>query len=102
MGRCPSIVRLTTRCKSLGRDLSVAPGASHFTFLPRGGRAPVFPIYQGTFQRFGEVGEFPKDDQMNAYRDMVVQWSKDLSLPRSLIARAARRVSCRVLFAKTA
>jgi pimeloyl-ACP methyl ester carboxylesterase len=46
--------------------------------VPRGGRALVFPIYQGTFQRFGGVGEAPRDDQMNAYRDMVVQWSKDL------------------------
>jgi eukaryotic-like serine/threonine-protein kinase len=64
--------------RALGRDLSVAPGASHFTFLPRGGRALVFPIYQGTFQRFLGVGETPRDDQMNAYRDMVVQWSKDL------------------------
>jgi hypothetical protein len=64
--------------RALGRDLSVAPGASHITFLPRGGRALVFPIYQGTFQRFLGVGETPRDDQMNAYRDMVVQWSKDL------------------------
>ena len=64
--------------RALGRDLSVAPGTSHFTFLPRGGRALVFPIYQGTFQRFLGVGEAPRDDQMNAYRDMVVQWSKDL------------------------
>jgi dienelactone hydrolase len=46
--------------------------------VPRGGGALVFPIYQGTFQRFGGVGEVPRDDQMNAYRDMVVQWSKDL------------------------
>ena len=62
----------------LGRDLAVAPGAAAFTFLPRAGRALVFPIYQGTFQRFGGVPEFPRDDQMNAYRDLVVQWSKDL------------------------
>jgi dienelactone hydrolase len=30
------------------------------------------------FQRSGGVGENPRDDQMNAYRDMTVQWSKDL------------------------
>jgi hypothetical protein len=29
-------------------------------------------------QRFVGVGEAPRDDQMNAYRDIVVQWSKDL------------------------
>ncbi len=62
----------------LGRDFAGAPGASSFTFLPRAGRALVFPIYQGTFQRFGGVGEYPREDQMNAYRDMAVQWSKDL------------------------
>jgi hypothetical protein len=62
----------------LGRDLAGAPGASAFSFIPRGGRALVFPIYQGTFQRFRGVPEFPGSDQMNAYRDTVVQWSKDL------------------------
>jgi predicted esterase len=62
----------------LGRDLGGAPGASLFSFVPRSGRAIVLPIYQGTFQRFRGVGEMPSDDQMNAYRDMVVQWSKDL------------------------
>jgi dienelactone hydrolase len=62
----------------LGRDLSAAPGAAYFNFLTRSGRALVIPVYQGTFQRSGSVGEFPREDQMNAYRDMVVQWSKDL------------------------
>jgi dienelactone hydrolase len=62
----------------LGRDMSTAPGAAYFNFLTRSGRALVIPVYQGTFQRSGGVGEFPRDDQMNAYRDMVVQWSKDL------------------------
>ena len=65
-------------CLPFGRDLSVAPGAAFFNFLTRSGRALVVPVYQGTFQRFVGVGEFPRDDQMNAYRDMVVQWSKDL------------------------
>ena len=62
----------------LGRDLSSAPGAAYFNFLTRSGRALVVPVYQGTFQRSVGVGEVPRDDQMNAYRDMVVQWSKDL------------------------
>jgi len=62
----------------LGRDLAAAPGAALFTFVARGGRALVFPVYQGTFQRFSGVGEYPRTDQINAYRDMVVQWSKDL------------------------
>jgi formylglycine-generating enzyme required for sulfatase activity/dienelactone hydrolase/predicted Ser/Thr protein kinase len=61
-----------------GNDIADAPGSPQFRFIPLSGRALVFPIYQGTFQRYGGVGEIPRDDQMNAYRDMVVQWSKDL------------------------
>jgi dienelactone hydrolase len=38
----------------------------------------VVPVYQGTFERFAGVGEAPQPDQMNAYREMVTQWSKDL------------------------
>ena len=49
------------------------------------------PVYQGTFQRFLGVGEFPRDDQMNAYCDMVVQWPKDLER-RLLTAPALRRL----------
>src|SRR5262245_18541941 len=58
--------------------MSAAPGAAYFNFLTRSGRAPVIPVYQGAFERFAGVGEYPRKDQMNAYRDMVVQWSKDL------------------------
>ena len=64
--------------RPLGRDLSSAPGAAYFNFLTRSGRALVVPVYQGTFQRSVGVGEVPREDQMNAYRDMVIQWSKDL------------------------
>ncbi len=64
--------------RPLDRDLSAAPAAAYFNFITRSGRALVVPIYQGTFQRYSGVGEFPREDQMNAYRDMVVQWSKDL------------------------
>jgi eukaryotic-like serine/threonine-protein kinase len=63
---------------SLGRDLADGPGALSYSFVPRSGRALIFPIYQGTFQRFAGVPEYPPADQQNAYRDMAVQWSKDL------------------------
>jgi pimeloyl-ACP methyl ester carboxylesterase len=56
-------------------DLGMMP---YFDFLPRTGRALVFPIYQGMFERFIGTGDYPPDDQMNAYRDMALQWSKDL------------------------
>ncbi len=62
----------------LGSDPSVAPDAAFFNFLTRSGRALAIPIYQGPFERYANVGEFPREDQMNAYREMVVHWSNDL------------------------
>ena len=45
----------------------------YFDFLPRSGRALVYPVYKGTYERQapGEVG-------MSQWRDLIVQWSKDL------------------------
>ena len=57
-------------------DLGMTP---YFDFIPRTGRALVFPIYQGMFERFTGTRDYPADDQMNAYRDMAIQWSKDLA-----------------------
>ena len=56
-------------------DLGMTP---YFDFLPRTGRALVFPIYQGMFERFAGTTDYPPGNQMNAYRDMAIQWSKDL------------------------
>ena len=44
-----------------------------FDFIPRSGRAVVYPIYKGTYERF--VG-FPFEP--NQWRDMMIMWSKDL------------------------
>lgn len=60
------------------RDLDAVPGAPVFSFIVRSGRALVVPTFQGTFERFTGIGDGPGQDQMNAYRDMVTQWSKDL------------------------
>ncbi len=46
-------------------------------FLVRSGRALVFPVYRGTFERRTDL----KDDEPNAsvaYRDYVIQWARDL------------------------
>ena len=43
-----------------------------FEFLVRSGRAVVYPVYQGTFER--RNGAQPGS---TAYRDMQVQWAKD-------------------------
>ena len=59
-------------------DFAAAPLATAFTFVARTGRALIVPIYQGMYQRSSGVREFPTADQMNAYRDMVIGWSKDM------------------------
>jgi dipeptidyl aminopeptidase/acylaminoacyl peptidase len=41
-------------------------------FIPRAGRALVFPVYKGTFERRLEV------DGLHHYRDMLIQVNKDL------------------------
>ena len=44
----------------------------YFDFLPRSGRALVYPVYKGTYERQApSVGT-------SQQRDLVVQWSKDL------------------------
>ena len=48
-----------------------------FDFILRSGRAVVYPIYKGTYER----GDGLKSDTPNTssfYRDHVIQWSKDL------------------------
>jgi predicted Ser/Thr protein kinase/predicted esterase len=44
-----------------------------FDFIPRSGRALVYPIYQGMYERFAPLMMAP-----NALRDLVIMWSKDL------------------------
>ena len=47
----------------------------YFDFLARSGRALVYPVYKGTYER-----HIPGDTNpgTNLHRDLVVQWSKDL------------------------
>lgn len=58
------------------------PFSMYFDFLPRRGRALVYPVYKGTYERPapGERGPYPgrlgRGDSQ--FRDLVVQWSKDL------------------------
>ena len=55
--------------KSSDRDLVFS---YYFDFLPRSGRALVYPVYKGTYERQAPVvGK-------SHLRDLVVQWSKDL------------------------
>ena len=45
-----------------------------FDFIPRSGRALVYPIYKGMYERFVSLPRTP-----NERRDRLVYWSKDLS-----------------------
>jgi predicted esterase len=45
-----------------------------FDFIPRSGRALVYPVYKGTYER-----RIPMSFAPNEWRDMMVMWSKDLS-----------------------
>jgi serine/threonine protein kinase/formylglycine-generating enzyme required for sulfatase activity/dienelactone hydrolase len=47
-------------------------------FIIKNGRAIVFPIFKGTFERVDGRGASREDDS-NTYRDHVIQWSKDLA-----------------------
>jgi dienelactone hydrolase len=57
--------------KSSDRDL---PFSMYFDFLPRSGRALVYPVYKGTYER-----PAPPATGASQQRDLVVQWSKDLA-----------------------
>ena len=55
-----------------------SPSSAHldylmFDFLMRSGRAVLYPVYQGTFERRGGTAPGP-----NGVRDMHVQWAKDV------------------------
>ena len=47
----------------------------YFDFLPRSGRALVYPVYKGTYERSAPAGSAGTSQE----RDLVVQWSKDLA-----------------------
>jgi serine/threonine protein kinase/formylglycine-generating enzyme required for sulfatase activity len=49
-------------------------GLREFSFLVRSGRAVLFPVYKGTFERRLPAGT----GGPNVYRDMTIQWCKDL------------------------
>jgi dienelactone hydrolase len=49
-----------------------------FDFLQRSGRAVLWPIYKGTYERGGELlSDYPTPTTF--YRDYVIMWGKDLA-----------------------
>ena len=47
-------------------------------YLIKNGRALIFPIYKGTFERIDGLYS-SRADMSNTYRDHVIEWSKDLA-----------------------
>jgi eukaryotic-like serine/threonine-protein kinase len=53
---------------------------THFDFIVKSGRAVLFPVFKGTFERDGGLNPtiyWPNTS--STYRDNVIYWSKDLS-----------------------
>ena len=47
-------------------------------FLAKSGRAVIFPIYKGTYERGGDLhSDYPEETA--AYKDYVIMWAKDLA-----------------------
>jgi dienelactone hydrolase len=46
-------------------------------FLPKSGRAVIFPIYKGTYERGGELHS-DYAEETTIYKDHVVMWAKDV------------------------
>jgi hypothetical protein len=49
----------------------------HFDFLLKSGRAVLYPVYKGTYQRRDSL-QNDNSDSTSFYRDHVVMWGKDL------------------------
>ena len=49
----------------------------HFDFLLKSGRAVLYPVYKGTYQRRGAL-KSDTPDSSSFYRDQVVMWGKDV------------------------
>jgi formylglycine-generating enzyme required for sulfatase activity/tRNA A-37 threonylcarbamoyl transferase component Bud32/predicted esterase len=49
----------------------------YFDFIIKGGRAVLFPVYKGTYERGDELSsDYP--DKTSFYRDHLIMWSKDM------------------------
>jgi formylglycine-generating enzyme required for sulfatase activity len=57
-------------------DTFVPSVIEHRGYFLKSGRALIFPIYKGTFER--QDGYVPGGKPLGVYRDHVFQWSKDL------------------------
>lgn len=59
------------------RSSTALPEMNLFDFVIKGGRAVLFPVYKGTFER-GDDLKSDDPDTSSSWRDHVIAWSKDL------------------------
>jgi cephalosporin-C deacetylase-like acetyl esterase len=62
--------------RSFANSLSDFAGA--LDFIVKSGRAVMFPVYKGTFERWDDVKTPYWPNTTSTYRDHVMAWSKDL------------------------
>jgi formylglycine-generating enzyme required for sulfatase activity/dienelactone hydrolase len=65
------------RLRTFSLNFAFAPAASIDAIL-RSGRAVMFPVYKGTFER-GDGMESDVPNATNAFRDHMIMWVKDVS-----------------------
>ncbi len=53
-------------------------GLGHIDYLVQGGRAVVYPVYKGTYER-DDGTRLSDPDESNRYKEHVIQWQKDVS-----------------------
>jgi dienelactone hydrolase len=53
-------------------------GVGIFDFLVQGGRAVIYPVYKGTYER-DDGTRFSDPDPSNRYKEHVVQWQREVS-----------------------
>jgi serine/threonine protein kinase/cephalosporin-C deacetylase-like acetyl esterase len=58
------------------RSSENSPYLQYFDFILKSGRAVIFPVYKGTFERSDGVLDSARNSSF--YRDHVIAWSKDL------------------------
>jgi len=65
--------------RTLSSADSLPKYARAFDFIIKSGRAVIFPLYKGTFERGARPNSNGWPNTTSSYRDDVIAWSKDLS-----------------------
>ena len=62
------------------KKLELLANEGYAAVVPKSGRALLYPIYKGTFQRSDDFTYFTGNQSLSSsYRDRLIEWTKDLS-----------------------